>query len=360
MRQHREFTAPPDGGVVYFSRELYVSSDATAKLNETPVKFRPRAIYWIVALGLAGALLYYSLRGIDWLRVWTIVRGARLSFVALALGNVSLALFVRAIRWRVLLSAEGKVPVSRAFWATSAGYLGNNLLPARAGEVVRTLMVSRQCGMAKTFVLTTALSERVVDAIVLVSVSAAVVLTLPTRPGWLAHAARPVAWLGLGGVVAITLIPAFESFWFRSLALLPLPARLRGHVENALHQALRGIRSLHDRRRLSRFLLLTAVIWCLDVGTALVNARAIGISISPALAFLLLAGLGLGSALPSTPGYVGIYQFVAVSILTPFGISKTDAIAYILLLQATIYVVVLAWGLAGLRQRRPATVPKSV
>ena len=123
-------------------------------------------------------------------------------------------------------------------------------------------------------------------------------------------------------------------------------------MEDILRQGLQGIRSLHDGSRLSRFLLLTAVIWCLDVVSALGTAHALGISFSPQLAFLLLAGLGLGSALPSTPGYVGIYQFVAVSILTPFGVSKNDAIAYILLFQATIYTVVMAWGLASLGQQR--------
>ena len=176
--------------------------------TDPPAKSRPPAIYWMVALVLAGAFLYFSLRGIQWLQVWAIVRGARLPLVAGALGTVSLALFVRAIRWRVLLSAGGHVPVPLAFWATAAGYFGNNLLPAPAGEVVRTLMVSRRSGLGKAFVLTTALSERVVDAIVLISVSAVVLLTLPSPPGWLAHAARPFAVLGLGGVVAIALVPA--------------------------------------------------------------------------------------------------------------------------------------------------------
>jgi uncharacterized membrane protein YbhN (UPF0104 family) len=75
------------------------------------------------------------------------------------------------------------------------------------------------------------------------------------------------------------------------------------------------------------------------------------------VAFLLIASLGLGSALPSTPGYIGIYQFVAVVVLTPFGFSRTDAIAYILVAQALIYVVIGFWGSLGLwrfRRSRPA------
>jgi glycosyltransferase 2 family protein len=325
-----------------------------AELKETSTTPRPRAIYWVISLSLAAVLLYFSLRGIEWLRVWNILREAKLAIVALVLLIMSSALFLRALRWRVLLSAESRVPIPLAFWATSAGYLGNNLLPARAGELVRTLMISGRSGMSKAFVLTTAFSERVVDAIVLVGISATVLLILPEKPGWLSNAARPFAILGLFGVAAIVLLPVLESFWFRILALIPVPHRLRDSVERALRNGLQGIRSFHDTGRLARFLLLTAVIWCLDGITTAVGARAIGVSISLPAAFLLVAGLGLGSALPSTPGYVGIYQFVAVSILTPFGLSRTDAIAYILLFQAMNYAVVLSWGAMGLGQQRKA------
>lgn len=311
---------------------------------------RPRAVYWVAALALAGVLLYYSLRGIDWLRVWHILRGAKPGAVALAMAVISCSLFLRAVRWRVLLSAEESVPVPLAFWATSAGYLGNNLLPARAGELVRTLMISARTGMSKTFVLTTALSERVADAIVLITISATVLLTLAEKPGWIADAARPFAALGFAGVAAIALLPACESFWFRLLARMPLPHGFRDRLGDVLRHVLRGLRSFHDAGRLGRFLGLTAVILTLDGITTMVGAHAIGVQLSLPLAFLLIAGLGLGSALPSTPGYVGIYQFVAVSVLTPFGISRNDAIAYILLFQAMIYVVILVWGLLGLER----------
>src|SRR5579864_2612700 len=328
-----------------------------AESNQTPVKRRLPAVYWAASLGLAGGLLYYSLRGIDWRQVWGILREARLAVMALAAGLLSLSVFIQACRWRVLLSAEGRISIPLTFWATSAGYLGNNVLPARAGEVVRTLMVSRQAGMSKAFVLTTALSERVVDAIALLTISSMVLLTLPNRPGWLAHAARPIAVLGLTGVAVIALLPPWERFWLKFLAWTPMPGAFRERAEGTLRHVLRGIRSFHDRGRLGRFLALTAIVWSLDGITTVVLASAIGMSITLPIAFLLIAGLGLGSAMPSTPGYVGIYQFAAVSILTPFGYSRTDAIAYILLVQAMSYIVLAFWGLIGLGVGRdPARV----
>jgi hypothetical protein len=83
-----------------------------------------------------------------------------------------------------------------------------------------------------------------------------------------------------------------------------------------------------------------------------VGGAALGFRIPLSAAFLLIAALGLASALPSTPGYVGIYQFVAVTVLTPFGFSRTDAIAYILVAQALMYVVIGFWGSLGLLRYR--------
>jgi len=99
---------------------------------------------------------------------------------------------------------------------------------------------------------------------------------------------------------------------------------------------------------------LTVVIWVSDACGVLAGARALGLTISFRVALLLLTGLGLGSALPSTPGYVGIYQFVAVTVLTPFGVGRDEALAYILVAQAMASVVLVVFGLPGLYRLRAA------
>ena len=313
---------------------------------------RTKAISVTIAMLLAAVLLYYSLRGIEWRQVGSLVAGARLGYLALAAGVGTVTLFLRSFRWRILLTAEGAVSVLDAFWATSAGYFGNNFLPARAGELVRTFMMSARTGLNKAYVLATALSERVADAIALVVISALVLLTLPAQPGWLANAAKPFAILGLAGVLAIALLPRLEWLGRRILERLPMPHGLRSKLLGVMEHGLRGIRAFHDPRRLFGFLGLTIVIWCLDAVATVIGGSALGLVIPLPVAFLLIAGLGLGSALPSTPGYVGIYQFVAVSVLVPFGFSKTDAVAYILVAQALQYIVIGVFGAAGLLHYR--------
>jgi uncharacterized protein (TIRG00374 family) len=299
------------------------------------------------SIALAMVLLYFSLRGIEWRTVGSLLGRADLSWVALYCLGSSAALFLRAFRWRILLRAAGEVSVSSAFWATAAGYFGNNFLPARAGEVVRTMMISSRSTLSKTYVLTTALSERMADAIALVAISSLVLLTLPAQAGWLAHAAKPFALVGFGGVLAIAVLPWLEPVIHKLIGALPAPAKIREKVFHLIGHVVHGIRSFHEPKRIAGFLGLTCVIWCIDAAGAVFIAHALGLTLTIALAFLLIAGLGLGSALPSTPGYVGIYQFVAVKILTP-AVSKSDAIAYILLLQAASYAVITSWGLIGL------------
>lgn len=318
---------------------------------------RRSAVYFGIAALLAAVLLYYSLRGIEWREVARIAANADPGRLALAAGIAAATLFLRACRWRILLNAEGAVTVPTAFWATAAGYFGNNFLPARGGELVRTFMISSRSGLATSYVLATALSERVADAVALVVISAVVLLTLPSPPGWLASAARPFAILGLLGALGIAILPLLGSVGRATIERAPIPHALRPRLITVMEQGLRGIRAFHSGRRLAGFLALTLVIWYLDaVGTVIIGA-ALGLQIPIVVAFLLITGLGLSSALPSTPGYVGIFQFVAVTVLTPFGFSRTDAIAYILVAQALMYVEIGFWGSLGLwRYRRARAV----
>jgi hypothetical protein len=317
---------------------------------------RGRAVSIGLAFALAAVLLFYSLRGIDWREVGRVAAGASAPRLLVVAAVATVALFLRACRWRVLLNAEGSVSVPSVFWATTAGYFGNNFLPARAGELVRTFMISARSGLDSAYVLATALSERVADVIALVSIAAVVLLTIPAPPGWLAGAIRPFAALALLGAAAIALLPFLAPHVPSVIARAPVPRALRPKLVAAVASALRGMRAFHDIRRLAAFAGLTAVIWTLDAAGVVVGASALGLDIPLNLAFLLIAGLGLGSALPSTPGYVGIYQFVAVSVLTPFGLSRNDAIAYILVAQALGYIVIGFWGSMGFWRYRRETV----
>ena len=317
-------------------------------MNSAPTAGRSIVWSWIVPTLLAAVLLYYSLRGVEWARVWATIVTARWSYLAAATLISCGSFFLRSYRWRVLLNAEARLGVATVFWATMAGFLGNSFLPARAGELVRTFIISSRSSLSKTYVLTTALSQLMVDAITLVLASSVVLLGINPKPNWLGDASRVTAVTAGIGLLAIAIVPHTGNLCEAVIRRLPAPAAFRDRLLGFSGQILLGLRAFHSVKRLTSFVMWTVAVWTLDCISVMVGAHGLGLELPFRVALLLLAGLGLGSALPSTPGYVGIYQFVAVSVLTPFGISRDAALAYILISQALSYVVILAFGLPGL------------
>jgi uncharacterized protein (TIRG00374 family) len=313
---------------------------------------RARPWSWLVAVALAAVLLYFSLRGVDWGQVWRILSHAHVGYVAAGCGCFCLALFLRALRWRVILSAAGRFNISTVFWATSAGYLGNNFLPARAGEVVRSVIVSGCSSLSNTYVLTTALAERLLDAATLVILGAVAVWSLHSTPHWIVDTSRAVALLAAVGLVVLVALPHAESRVLGILNRLPLRLKWRERISVTITQGLLGLRAFHDPRRAAGFAAFTVLVWTTDVCGIMLGTRALNMAVTPPVAMLLVAGLGLGSGLPSTPGYVGIYQFVAVTVLMPFGFGRDDALAYILMAQALSYVGISIFGFVGLAKYR--------
>ncbi len=310
------------------------------------------AIILLVSIALAAVLLYFSLRKVDWQQVWQSIAHCNLPLLAIGVALSFLSYFLRGLRWRVLLNTQANLPVLPVFWANSAGYLGNNVLPARAGELIRTAMVSSRSHLSKTFVLTTALAERLMDAIVLV-VSAAVVLRFVShKPEWLAAVSNSLLVVGCAAAVIIVSVPLFEPLALRLLSKLSISSRAVKRLEDSIEHIASGVRAFHDPARFSLFMMFTVAIWGLDAYGITLLARALGMQMSMAVALLLIVGLSVGSALPSTPGYIGIFQFVAVTVLMPFHFTRSAAIAFILVAQAGGLFVTAVLGAIGLLQYR--------
>ena len=317
------------------------------------------ALSWIVSALLAAVLLWWALRGVEWKRVGGIIGGADWRWAAAATATMCFSLFLRGLRWRILLNAAGRFSVGTVFWANNAGYLGNNFLPARAGEVIRSFLISSRSSLSRTYVLTTALSERLMDVIALVLWSSLLLLGLDPKPLWMENLARTMAFVAGTGAAAIAILPHAGGLVERLLSRIPMPERIRQVALRLAEQVLSGMRAFHDWRRFAGFAGLTVVIWLSDAAGAIAMGRALGLALPFSTAFLLLTGMGLGSALPSTPGYVGIYQFVAVTVLTPFGFSRDSSIALILVLQAMAYSVVLVFGLLAVWRLRRTPAGKA-
>jgi glycosyltransferase 2 family protein len=325
----------------------------TTNITQNPVSKNPaskRRSRWgtLIIFLLAALLLFLAFRGANWEEMLTTVQQGHIERLLAAFGSLSFSYLLRSLRWRVLLTADRDVSPLTALWGTAAGYLGNAVLPARAGEIIRSVLIGRKTGIPISYVLATALTERVMDVIALVLFGSLALTAVGTIPDWLIGAAKVMTIVGLVGTGIFFILPRLEKLMIRLLDRVPLSSTLKTKGTDLLHDFLTGIRAIQSIRRGGAFAGLTVLIWSCDILTGLLVMSSFNLVVTPAQMMILLAALGLSSAAPSTPGYVGIYQFVAVTVLVPFGLSQNQALIYIIAFQAVTYVVVIIWGGLGL------------
>ncbi|MFN9430273.1 MAG: lysylphosphatidylglycerol synthase transmembrane domain-containing protein, partial [Acidobacteriota bacterium] len=171
---------------------------------------RKSKITLAVAIVLAAVLLYFSFRGIDFVKLGRMLAGAKLAPLGWAGLLSCVALWLRSVRWRVLLNSGAELQLGTVFWANALGYLGNNVLPARMGELMRVEALKRRHEISRSYLLATALIERVMDAGVLVLFTAVALLTIPGLPDWLHRASRTFSVLSGIGILTLFLLPHAE------------------------------------------------------------------------------------------------------------------------------------------------------
>jgi uncharacterized protein (TIRG00374 family) len=304
--------------------------------------------YWVLAAVIAVGLLVLAIRGVSWNEMIDTMRQSDPVILALVLAMTTFNLILRGIRWGILISGEHKLQPMTMFWATADGYLGNALLPARAGELIRSAIVGIKTGIGTSFVFATALTERIIDAVVLVLIGMILLPSISGFPDWVPTALRVMAAAGLVGLLLLVALPFIEGFIRKVLAKLPLPGTWKIKLSGILGRFVLGTRAFVNPIRAAGFLGLTPVIWLLDGFITVELAKAMSLSLSLSQALLLMVALGLASALPSTPGYLGIYQFVATTILPVFGMTKSEALTFIIFYQGLGILVYLFWGLISL------------
>jgi glycosyltransferase 2 family protein len=310
---------------------------------------RSSRVIMVLAILLAALFLYLAVRHVSGTEMLQTLRQIRPEYIILAFLFNTLALFMRGFRWGVLISAQKKVNPVTMFLVDAVGYMGNTFLPARAGELLRSYLLGENAGISSSYVFATALTERIMDVVALVITGSIVIFTISASvPGWLPATIRWMALAGVIGMIIFLLAPRFENFIQKILSGLRLPGNWTPRISGLITQFLLGARAFVNPARALAFVGLTAVIWLIDGTGTVIFAHGMGLSISLGQALLLLVALGLSSALPSTPGYVGIYQFVAVTLMPTFGLTPSQALVYILACQAINVITISLWGLVGL------------
>lgn len=294
---------------------------------------------------ISGVCLTLAFRRVPLDQLWSAATSIPPQTLAIAFTLASITLFLRSLRWRILLAGRAPLNLWIAFRVNSAGQLGNVVLPARMGDFYRATNLGR-AGFNTPFTLATVLVERVLDAGFLVFLAALILTGMESAPAWLARGARLVALAATVGLAAAVILPRLESR-IRGLCEKVIPKSWRGRVMDLLNEFLDGLRGFQHLARAGSFLALTAAIWSVDTAGIVIVARGLGIAMPPVTAALLISAVALASAVPAAPGNLGVYQLVAISILGVAGIGREPALSLALVMQAMTLATLIVWGLTG-------------
>jgi glycosyltransferase 2 family protein len=249
---------------------------------------------------------------------------------------------LRTIRWRVLFVENKPKKFSNVFRAMMQGYLFNTLLPARAGELVRVHRLGTDEKISRSTVLGTVVVERVGDMIALILLMGAVFFLYPDLPNWLKYSGLMIVSVT---AIAIAILASLHFHghrlkpFFLSLMNRFLPEHFLSRLESSGKVFLEGLAGLFKMKNISSFMVYTALLWVLEVLIAYYVSGSFGLWIPLGNLLFVMLVITLGTIVPSSPGYIGVYELFGIAGLKLVGVSGAAALSFIVMLHAMAILV---------------------
>jgi glycosyltransferase 2 family protein len=307
----------------------------------------PRISLLRAGIGVAISLiaLWLVLRSVDLAATAEALRSADWRWLAVLIGFICIDLSVRSLRWQRLLAPIAHVPYLHTVQYLLVGYLANNVLPARLGELVRSHYAGDREGISRSTTLGTIVVERVIDLTAVVAIASVAILVLQVR-GIVTSAV-------LAGIAVAALIATFVAIGIAAHRL-PGAERIAAYaaryprVRDVVARLRDGLRVAGRPRTLAAALLLSAVSWTGAILSFAAAGQAIGVELTIAQAALMASGVALAAAVPAGPASLGTFELAAVEIGKAIGISDSDAFVMALIVHVGLLFVTTTGGLISL------------
>jgi uncharacterized protein (TIRG00374 family) len=309
-----------------------------------------RRRWFIIVIGLVVSLgfLWYALRDLHLGEVWTALQGANYWWLVPGVAVYFISVWFRAWRWGFLLRGSKTVSANRLFPVVVIGYMGNDILPFRLGEVLRAYVLWRKEGINVGTTLTTAVLERLFDGLTMVLFVLFGLLFVPLS-AFLSQLVTVASAVFFGALVVFLFLAAQPDLLRRvAHALIGrlVPARFRPPLLGLVEGIVAGLESLRSGRDVLVLFGVTLWVWTLETAKYWLVSFAFADLHLPYVAILLMGGaVNLLTALPSLPGYIGTFE-LGIKILEGIGAPSAAAGSYILVLHAILLLPVTLLGLA--------------
>lgn len=308
--------------------------------------------FWLGVL-ISIFFIWLSLRGLHLEQFWGMVKSANYWWLIPGIGVYFIGVWVRAWRWHYLLGPIKKIPTKTMFPITTIGYMGNNIYPARAGEVLRAVILKRKEGVPVSASLATIIVERIFDGVVMLAfvfVNLSELAKLTGSSGFVGNI-QQVAVIGTGvflGALVIFLLAAMfpqvtarVGTWF---IVRFVPKGMREKISGIMHKFLDGLASLRSPFNVLMVFFTSVLIWLLETGKYWFVMHAFPFQVS-FFALMLMNGIvNLATTIPSAPGYIGTFDAPGIAVLTAYGVDQATAAGYTLVLHVALWLPITLLG----------------
>lgn len=302
--------------------------------------------FWIGVL-VSVILLAYVFSQTEPARLWDSLSRAQYGYLLPALALYFAGVGVRALRWHFLLRAIKAIPSRTLFATVVIGYMANDILPMRMGEIVRAYVLGAQENVSKAATLVTIVVERIFDGLTMLTFFVAGSFLVNFGDAEWNTRLRIVGAIFIGAILALAVLAGMPrraerlaEFFLRHIPGETLQTRAR-QLTRALLDGLGVLRSPADSFAVYA---LSVLAWLLETGMYLVIAWGFGIALPFAVFLIACAFANLVTIAPSTPGYVGVFDAPIIFVLTAFGIDQSLAASYTLVLHAALFLPVTLLG----------------
>ena len=309
----------------------------------------------VIAIATVGLLIFFF-RQADLGGVWRALLTANPGLLLVATAIVAQTYIIRTLRWQILLSPIERLSFVPVFRAVVVGFATIFLLPARAGELIRPWMLSRETGVSASAAFATVIVERLFDLVAILALFCLWRL-LPPAPGAIEMEGITAAAITAGIFAALALAGTFllaghaERVGALTTALARiLPARAAAAIIGLLQKFARGLAVMRRPGPIVGALALSLALWTSIGLSTWVTSRAFGITFPFPASFLLSMFLVAGVAVPTPGGIGGFHAAYSFAVTRLFGATQEQAVACAIVLHAISFVPVTLVGLVIMAQ----------
>lgn len=329
-----------------------MASDPLNNLDAPQQRGAARRWQTWVGAAISAFFLFLAFRGQNPQTVWETLQQVDLWWLLPAIGAFAIGVWLRALRWSVLLEPVQPLTGTEVTPVVLAGYTANNILPLRTGEIVRAYLLNGRYGVRKTAALATIAIERLLDGLTMLGFLLLAMRAVSSTPEL-----RRVATVAavLFAIVIVLLAVMIRGGTVRErlldLCVRPLPARFEDSARSLFAGFLEGLATLSRRGDLAKAVVLSIAAWLCEAAVYWFVARGFGEPLSGAMtvagAVLTTGVANLATLVPAAPGYVGTFEAgVMLAVDGALHVPREIALSYALLVHAVLWfpvTVVGAW-----------------